>query len=373
MNILYVTYIDPRDISFGGGQRTNFIWQALKKCGTVYTFCPLGGKAADQFDEQDRIHKVSVDSSNLLVLLLDRLVLRFFGPVRWPFRSAKFIRLRIGWPEVKFDCVVCRYINNAALVSAWKLAPRCIIDIDDLPTQANKDYRGLKKLVLALWQNFVLRKSTVSWFPNQDLIPRIAKVCDCRYLPNLAMPPKPGYQVSGKQKRQLMSVGWMAYRPNYEGVEWFVREVWPKVHAEFPDLSYAIAGKGAPADFAARWSKVPGVKVLGFVDDLDALYEESLAVVAPIFSGSGTCIKVQEAMLRGRYVFATPFAARGMHDLPELHIADSSAEVVTDLIQFLSVGKTWFTGVSVVAIANSFESEISRSIKEGGYAGGRFC
>lgn len=363
MNILYVTYIDPRDTTFGGGQRTNFIWQALKKCGTVYTFCPLGGRVADQSDEQDLIHKASVDSPNPIALLLDRLILRFFGPVRWPFRSAKFIRTRIGWPEIKFDCVVCRYINNAALVSAWKLAPRCIIDIDDLPTQANKGLRGLKKLVLSLWQNFVLGKSTVSWFPNQDLIPQIAKVCDCRYLPNLAMPPKPGYQVSGKQKRQLMSVGWMAYRPNYEGVDWFVREVWPQVHAEFPDMSYVIAGKGAPTDFAARWSKVPGVKVLGFVDDLDTLYEESLAVVAPIFSGSGTCIKVQEAGLRGRKVFATPFAARGLNgNEPFVAVSSGASMMLSQVRNFLQSQKFGCEMISPVELRTLVEAEVRRSV-----------
>ena len=61
-----------------------------------------------------------------------------------------------------------------------------------------------------------------------------------------------------------------------------------------------------------KWKDIPNVRLLGFVKDLDALYAESLAVVTPIRSGAGTCIKVMEAALHGRHVIATPFAVRGL-------------------------------------------------------------
>lgn len=369
MNILYICPNDPRDTSFGGAQRTHFIWKALKACGTVYAFCPLGGKVKTVEDDAERFRAVSVDSPNLVFFLLDRLILRLMsGQIRLPFRSARFIRSRIGWPDVKFDCVVVRYARYAALTSAWKLAPKCIVDIDDLPTQAWAGMGRCRRWLLAVWQRYVLRRVTLSWFPNADLISEISKMCPCRFLPNLAIPPRPGYRASGRQKRQLMSIGWMAYQPNHEGVDWFVREVWPKVHAAHPDLKYVIAGKGAPDDCIRHWSAVPGVETLGFVEDLDSLYEESLAVVAPVFSGSGTCIKVQEAGLRGRFVFATPFAARGMAaDAPFLKVSDTAERMQKDLLAFLDRVQTSDEGCCPAAggperIRMDFEAEVFRGV-----------
>lgn len=67
---------------------------------------------------------------------------------------------------------------------------------------------------------------------------------------------------------------------------------------------------------------VPGVRVLGFVDDLGRLYEESLAVVTPIQSGAGTCIKVLEGVVYGRKVFSTAVGLRGFDpkDVDAAHI-----------------------------------------------------
>jgi glycosyltransferase involved in cell wall biosynthesis len=59
-----------------------------------------------------------------------------------------------------------------------------------------------------------------------------------------------------------------------------------------------------------------GCDYLGFVPDapgpggLDALYQDCDLACAPLFSGSGTSIKVLEALGRGLPCLATPWAAR---------------------------------------------------------------
>lgn len=133
-------------------------------------------------------------------------------------------------------------------------------------------------------------------------------------------------------------------------------------------LKYVIAGKVAPADCVCHWSAVPGVEIFGFVEDLDSLYEESLAVVAPVFSGSGTCIKVQETGLRGRTVFAAPFAARGMAaDAPFLKVSDTVELMRRDLLAFLDRVQTSGEGRCPAAgdparIRKDFEAEVSRGV-----------
>jgi hypothetical protein len=46
-----------------------------------------------------------------------------------------------------------------------------------------------------------------------------------------------------------------------------------------------------------------------------------LMTVAPVYSGSGTCIKVIESLLRGRICVAAPFALRG---IDRMHIQDAN-------------------------------------------------
>ena len=142
-----------------------------------------------------------------------------------------------------------------------------------------------------------------------------------------------------------MSVGLMHYEPNYEGVDWFVENVWPTVRKRNPDLEYKICGRGTPGRLIEKWRATPGVEVMGFVADIDKVYEESLAAVTPILSGAGTCIKVQEAALRGRKIFATSFAVRGLSDTAirklGIEVSDDAAEMSELVARWATVAPDW--------------------------------
>jgi glycosyltransferase involved in cell wall biosynthesis len=108
-------------------------------------------------------------------------------------------------------------------------------------------------------------------------------------------------------------VGALYYLPNREGVDRFIREGWPKVRAACPTAEYWLAGRNDPA-LAKRWQAVPGVKVLGFVDDLAAAYHASWFTLCPLWTGAGTNIKVLESLAFGRTCAATVIGHRGFED-----------------------------------------------------------
>lgn len=310
MNILYITQIDPRETNRGSAQRTHLIWEALKECGTVYTFIPTSRKTRDESIDGERIHKGCLDSPNICAFLLDRTLLRLTGVARWPFRSMAFIEKRIGWGNVKFDFVVTRYLAPIALTSSWKIAPT-LVDVDDLPEETCCG--RIRKYIVRIWSKILLRKAVGAWIANVSHGNYVGRCCNkVERLDNVALAARSDYRVNGKQLLQLMTVGLMNYRPNYEGVDWFLENIWTYFHKQHPDFTYHVAGGGLPSRYQQAWAKVPGVYVRGYVDDLDSLYESSFAVVAPIFTGSGTCIKSIEAAMRGRVLLATPFALRGL-------------------------------------------------------------
>ena len=63
-----------------------------------------------------------------------------------------------------------------------------------------------------------------------------------------------------------------------------------------------MAGRPAPRE---RPPRVPGVRWLGFVDDVDELYRSARVLVAPVAIGGGVRVKVLEAAARGLPVVAT--------------------------------------------------------------------
>lgn len=321
MNILYITHCDPRTSDFGSAQRTHLLWKALKEQGTVYTLFAVGQQAPVVDDEAERIKSFVFAPKGWLAVHLYALFGQLFAPAEWPFRLCS-IKKRLPWQDVKFDKIVVRYLNGVARSQAWKLGPT-YVDIDDLPIESyntvcrkrlGKVLGWLGSKLVAAWQNWLLKKCKGSWIASADQVELVAPYCPCTALPNLAMPVSSSYKVNGPQKRQLMTIGLMSYAPNYEGVDWFVDNVWPLVRMKCPDVTYAICGGGASAEHKAKWATIPSVEVKGFVKEVDPVYQESLAVVTPIMSGAGTCIKVIEAALHGRKIFATPFALRGMSE-----------------------------------------------------------
>jgi glycosyltransferase involved in cell wall biosynthesis len=115
----------------------------------------------------------------------------------------------------------------------------------------------------------------------------------------------------------LCYVGNLRWHPNVAGLDWFCRDVWPKIRARVPDATFEIAGVGLKTDDSGKprvpdaW-KVPGVTTVGFLEELEPLYQRSLAMLAPVFGGSGVRVKMLEGFRAGMPVVTTPDGAFGL-------------------------------------------------------------
>lgn len=108
----------------------------------------------------------------------------------------------------------------------------------------------------------------------------------------------------------LFHLGSMNWIPNQEGISWFIRKVWPEVHADYPELKFHLAGREMP-----QWLKnlkVQGVVVDGEVPDARAYMHSHSIMVVPLFSGSGIRIKIIEGMLAGKAIITTSIGAEGI-------------------------------------------------------------
>ena len=93
------------------------------------------------------------------------------------------------------------------------------------------------------------------------------------------------------------------------GLEWFAREVFPKMASWLKPEQVVVAGM-----IKDVMVNRPPFTFLGRVADLAPLYAHTRAVIAPLHEGTGLKIKVVEGLGFGRALVATPFAALGVED-----------------------------------------------------------
>jgi glycosyltransferase involved in cell wall biosynthesis len=70
---------------------------------------------------------------------------------------------------------------------------------------------------------------------------------------------------------------------------------------------------------------IPGVEVTGTVQDVRPYYERALAAIVPLLSGSGTRLKILEAMAARVPVISTTVGAEGLDAIPGEHLLIAEA------------------------------------------------
>jgi glycosyltransferase involved in cell wall biosynthesis len=97
---------------------------------------------------------------------------------------------------------------------------------------------------------------------------------------------------------------------NTHGVGWFLEEVLPEVRRQVPEAELWLAG-----GICDRIRHLPpGVRRLGFVDDLEAVYRRVTLAINPQGFGTGVSIKSIDALRRGVPLVTTAGGARGLEE-----------------------------------------------------------
>lgn len=114
--------------------------------------------------------------------------------------------------------------------------------------------------------------------------------------------PKPVYDIS-----YIASFDW---KPNVQGLDWFIEKVWPLLKKEKPNLTMALAGRKMPEKIEGL--DFDGLEILGEVESMPEFIGSGKINIVPLLAGSGMRIKIIENMALSRPMVSTTIGAEGI-------------------------------------------------------------
>jgi len=96
-------------------------------------------------------------------------------------------------------------------------------------------------------------------------------------------------------------IGNLKYYPNYEGIDYFLKNIWPDINKAFPDLRFYIIGQGGEK-LKNKFKNLKNVIFTGFLENPYEIIQKSLCFISPVRIGAGIQGKVIEAMSLGKLV-----------------------------------------------------------------------
>ena len=224
----------------------------------------------------------------------------------------------------RFDAVYVHLFRMAQFV-AGRSRPYRILDLTDAissEVERSLPYRDPKwQLVYRLELPRIRRyeRDVVRHFDETWLISNAErqKLLDGKDNPKIHVVPNgvdsARYRPSGLpvDSPRLIFVGHMGVFHNVDAAEYLVREILPRVRAEFPNTSLDLVG-AEPAPPVKHLASTPGVRVLGHVADLNAALNDASIFVAPLRFAAGVQNKVLEAMAVGLPVVTSTYVNNGL-------------------------------------------------------------
>jgi len=299
MKLLLVTPYSPFGSAFGAQQRTKLLYDALGLIGQVDLLIL----------EEKETNKVDVIS--LSPLKIHASWRRKTFDLR-PFGSDPDLKRALqGVVDLSIYDVICgRYLRPMTKLDIPHDV-RTIVDLDDLDYQhssrnstINDFASSIKMRVRKGLEKRAMRRFSAFWFVS-DRDRQCHATLAGATLPNIPISTLPSVPEQAASHR-ILFVGALWYKPNRDGIEWFIDNSWAAIREAIPDATLRLVGAAPVAD-RRRWATVPGVEAVGFVENLAAEYLDTGICVAPIRSGGGTNIKILEALAHGRPCATTAF------------------------------------------------------------------
>lgn len=337
-SILFVCHTNPFSASFGAEQRTSILLNAFLQNNCKIDIVYIGLEPIKFIPDNPNINIRINGVTGYYPSFVTKVKFKLF---LIPFIACQRISETICKLDAQYnyDFIVCRYIDVAELAGLWKHRKKVLLDIDDLPHKAYKSILGTDKLS-SRYRLYLMKFLTEKWvkYSKSCFLPdkNDAFEYGVSYFPNI---PVIHTQAVELKEQNILFIGRLDWKPNSDGLIHFIENCWMRIIEKCPTTKLFIAGKGLSEDKQNYLSSYRNVNLLGFVPDIYEFYSRGNIVIAPIYSGAGTNIKVIEAMAMGKACVITPCATRGFEHIlqPEINalLANNDEEFIDNVVKLI--------------------------------------
>ena len=147
--------------------------------------------------------------------------------------------------------------------------------------------------------------------------------------------PRSSGEVDGNN---LVFTGSMDWLPNEEGLFHFVEETLPLIRQKRPEVTLTIVGRKPSARLKAMAERDGNIHVTGRVEDIRPYVDRAAVYIVPLRVGSGTRLKIFEAMAMGQAIVSTTLGAEGLPvtDGKDILLRDDSQSFADAVLKLMS-------------------------------------
>jgi len=143
--------------------------------------------------------------------------------------------------------------------------------------------------------------------------------------------------ISKTEANSLLWFGGFGHYPNYEAMDYFLNDIYYRIKEKIKDVKLVVVGGGVPPALKQFAENDSSIKFLGFVEDPVPYLAVASVLICPILSGSGTRLKILEAMAMEKAIVSTGVGVEGIEGKNGEHfiVSDTPQEFADSVVAVL--------------------------------------
>nr|WP_223551611.1 glycosyltransferase [Aestuariivivens sp. NBU2969] len=144
-------------------------------------------------------------------------------------------------------------------------------------------------------------------------------------------------------RHYFIFIGNFLHEPNYNGVLYLKKTIWPLIKKKLPNAELHIYGAYTTQKLQQLHNKNQGFLIKGFVEDANYVMQQARVCLAPLRFGAGLKGKLVDAMQNGTPCLMTSVAAEGMFGSLKVNgfIEDSPEGFANKAVEMYKNEKLW--------------------------------